>query len=87
MRTTLTLDPDVAELLHEEAHRRRQPWKQVVNDAIRQGLAKRGRPPAARYRVRPHATSLQSGIDLGAFNRLADELEDDVVVRKVPGAR
>jgi hypothetical protein len=44
MRTTLTLDPDVAQLLEEEAHRRRLPWKQVVNDAIRRGLAA-SRPP------------------------------------------
>jgi hypothetical protein len=33
--------------------------------------------------VRPHKTALQPGIDLGAFNRLADELEDEAVVKKV----
>jgi hypothetical protein len=39
MRTTLTLDPDVARLLREEAHRQRRPFKDVVNEAIRRGLA------------------------------------------------
>jgi len=39
MRTTLALDPDVARLLEEEAHRQRKPFRQVVNEAIRRGLA------------------------------------------------
>jgi len=38
MRTTLTLDPDVARMLTDEAHRLRKPFKQVVNDALRRGL-------------------------------------------------
>lgn len=84
MRTTLTLDPDVARMLEEEAHRVRKPFKQVVNDAIRRGLAPR--PPArasARYRVRSHKTTLRPGIDAGSFNKLVDELEDEVVVARM----
>jgi hypothetical protein len=88
MRTTLTLDPDVARMLEEESHRQRKPWKQVVNEAIRRGLAPRagGRSPA-RYRVRPHKTSLLAGIDTGGFNRLADELEDEAMVSKMRSPR
>jgi hypothetical protein len=84
MRTTLTLDADVARALEEEAHRQRKPFKQVVNEAIRRGLAPRGqgRPPA-RYRVRPHRTTLRPGIDAGALNQLADELEDEAVVERM----
>lgn len=60
MRTTLTLDPDVAQLLKEEAHRQRKSFKEVVNQAIRQGLASQaGRPAPGRYRVRPHKATLQ----------------------------
>lgn len=84
MRTTLTLDPDVARLLQEEAHRQRRSFKEVVNDAIRRGLAP---APSARnhgrFRVRPHQTTLRAGIDAGALNRLVDELEDDAVVAKL----
>ena len=82
MRTTLTLDPDVAQLLKEEAARQRKPFKQVVNDAIRRGLA----PPRRRrpgYKVRPHKTTLRPGIDTAGFNRLVDELEDEAVVGKL----
>jgi hypothetical protein len=84
MRTTLTLDPDVARLLEEEAHRQRKPFKQVVNEAIRRGLAPgptASRP--ARFRVRPHKTTLRPGIDGGSLNRLADELEDEALVEKL----
>jgi len=88
MRTTLTLDPDVAALLEEEAHSRRKPFKQVVNEAIRRGFAaQRGRPSQPRYRVHPHRTSLQPGIDDRALNRLADELEDEAVVAKTRRAK
>lgn len=88
MRTTLTLDPDVARLIEEEVHRRRKPFKQVVNEALRRGLAPRAEGPARRrFRVRPHKTDLQPGIDAGSFNRLADELEDDAIVEKMRNGR
>jgi hypothetical protein len=83
MRTTLTLDPDVARMLEEEAARQRKPFKQVVNEAIRRGLAPRGQGRArSRYRVTPHRTALLPGIDAAGFNKLADELEDEAVVAK-----
>jgi hypothetical protein len=87
VRTTLTLDPDVARLLEEEAHRQRKPFKQVVNDAIRRGLAPRPAARAGRYRVRPHTTTLRPGIDPAGFNRLVDELEDEAVVEKMKSRR
>lgn len=83
MRTTLTLDPDVERLLEEEAHRVRRPWKQIVNDAIRRGLAPRlADAPSAPYRVKAHKSVLGPGIDASALNRLADELEDEAVLAK-----
>lgn len=84
VRTTLTLDPDVARLLEEEAHRRRLPWKQVVNDAIRRGLAAgRQNRREKRYRVTPHKAKLRAGIDPTSFNKLVDELEDDDRMEKM----
>jgi hypothetical protein len=38
MRTTVTLDPDVDTLLRKEMRRQGQPFKQVLNNAIRAGL-------------------------------------------------
>jgi len=84
----LTLDPDVARLIEEEAHRQRKPIKHIVNEALRRGLSPRADVrPRRRYRVRPHRTTLRPGIDAGTFNRLADELEDEAVLEKVRARR
>ena len=83
MRTTVTLDEDVARLLEEAVHRERRPFKSVINDAIRRGLSPRpsSRAPAP-YRVKPHKTELMPGIDPLGMNRLAGELEDEAVLAK-----
>jgi len=84
MRTTLTLDPDVEKMISDEVHRVRKPFKQVVNDAIRRGLAPRlSEGPSKPYRVAAHRTKLAPGFDPGSFNRLADELEDEATVSKL----
>jgi hypothetical protein len=80
MRTTLTLDDDVARLVDEQVHRTKSSVKQVVNDAIRRALA----PTPARsapYRVTVHHATLAPGLDLAGFNKLADELEDEAIMR------
>lgn len=88
MRTTLTLDPDVARMLEEAVHRQRKPFKQVVNDAIRKGLSTADRRrPSGRYRVRPHKTTLQPGIDVHALNRLVDEFDEDAAAERMRAAR
>ncbi len=38
MRTTLTLDDDLAVMLKREAESSRRPFRDVVNDAIRRGM-------------------------------------------------
>jgi len=38
MRTTLTLDDDLAMMLKREAESSRRPFRDVVNDAIRRGM-------------------------------------------------
>ena len=86
MRTTLTLDPDVVRLLEDEVHRTRRPFKQVVNDAIRRGLAT-GRPVITRpYKVKAHITKLAPGIDHTKYNSLVDDLEDEAILAKMSRA-
>jgi hypothetical protein len=41
MRTTLTLDDDVAAKLKSEARRAGQPFREIVNETLRRGLASR----------------------------------------------
>jgi hypothetical protein len=53
VRTTLTLDPDVAIQLERIRRRRGVPLKRVVNDALREGLSRLDEPaPAERFRTR-----------------------------------
>jgi len=88
MRTTLTLDPDVARLLEEEVHRLRRPFKQVVNDAIRRGISPRPTGgPLPGYRTLVHKAKLRPGLDPGSLNRLADEVEEEVLVAKIGKGR
>jgi hypothetical protein len=84
MRTTLTLEPDVAERVEHEMRRTGKGMKQVVNEALRSGLGLLGRPAAARpFEVRPHAFAFKPGIDLDRLNQLVDEFEAEEVVRKL----
>lgn len=75
MRTTLTLEPEIAERLRQETALQNRPLKQVVNEALAKGLGLR--PPAARkpYRVRPHSSEFAAGLDTGKLNQLVDELD------------
>jgi hypothetical protein len=55
MRTTLTLEDDVAARLERVMEKRRQTLKAVVNDALRAGLdvLDKARPATTPYRIRP----------------------------------
>lgn len=46
MRTTITLDPDVALLVEREMAARNAHFKQVVNDALRRQLGAAKKHPA-----------------------------------------
>ncbi|MFN8059176.1 MAG: hypothetical protein U0Q12_08415 [Vicinamibacterales bacterium] len=84
MRTTLTLDADLARALRRLAHDTSRPFKAVVNEVIRAGLARGAAPPRRRYRVKPQALGgVRSGVDLDKALRLADALEDEGAVRKL----
>jgi len=48
MRTTLTLDPDVAARLRRTHSRRGGSFKAIVNEALRQGLRRMSDPPPDR---------------------------------------
>jgi hypothetical protein len=81
VRTTLTLDEDLAVLLREEAARSRRPFRQVVNQAIRTGLRTDAAPQARRpFEVRGHSFRMRPGFDPDKLGQLADQLEADALV-------
>lgn len=80
MRTTLTLDADVASRLEQEMRRTGRGLKATVNEALRRGLGTAGKTPRQpKFEVRPHAFGFRPGIDLDRLNQLADELEAEEV--------
>ena len=84
MRTTLTLEPDVAARLKQEIRRSGKGLKTLVNEALRLGLGLSGKPaPVPRFEVRPHAFGFRPGVDLDRMNQLVDELESGETARKL----
>lgn len=83
MRTTVTLEPDLAKKVRALAHRRHLSFKQALNEVIRRGLT----PPDAqaaqpRFMVEPHTGGFRPGVDPGKLNQLVDQLEvEDFVAR------
>lgn len=84
MRTTLTLEADVAARLKQEIRRSGKGLKTLVNEALRLGLGLTGKPVrAARFEVRPHAFGFKPGVDLDRMNQLVDELESEETARRL----
>lgn len=77
MRTTLTLDDELARKLKELAHRRRVSFKRIVNETLKAGLESSRRPArgAGIFRVEASHCGFLAGVDTGKLNQLADELE------------
>jgi hypothetical protein len=77
MRTTLTLDDDVASRLKEIARESDRSFKEVVNDVVRRGLSIGEAPNKSTepFRVVPTACGFKPGIDPLKLNQLYDDLE------------
>ena len=79
MRTTLTLDDDVAHQLSERARLTGATFKQLVNDALRAGLQAGQQPHEALppFQVTPRPGGFRTGVDMLRLNQLNDELETE----------
>lgn len=85
MRTTLTIDDDIARQLKEIVHRSGKPFKTVVNEALRAGIENNRIADVRRpYRLEPIAMGEVTGsYNLDKALELADHLEDEEVSRKL----
>ena len=76
MRTTLTLDDDLADFLKMQSRLQGRPFKQVVNDVLRRGMA-----PGLHvtdqpvFRVVPNHSGIAQGVDPLRLNQFNDALE------------
>ena len=76
-RTTVTLDPDVEQLLRDAMQRRRQSFKEALNQAIRNGLSEGKAAREGRFKTRARPMGLRTGIDPARLNQFADDMEVD----------
>jgi hypothetical protein len=82
MRTTVTIDPDVEQLLREAMEREHKPFKQALNEALRRGLKAPGTGEEAPFLVRSRPLKLRPGIDPSKLRDLDDEAEVEEFLRK-----
>jgi hypothetical protein len=83
MRTTVTLDPDVAAKLKEEMRRKDISFKEALNSSVRRGL-ERSEAKARPYRLPPsQPMKARPGVNLDKALQLAGELEDAETIRKL----
>lgn len=82
MRTTLTLEDDLVTKLRQVAQERKISFKAAVNGALRAGLAG-SQTTGKRYRMPTQDMGVRQGVDLDRALRLAGELEDAEILRKL----
>lgn len=87
MRTTITLDPDVALLIEREMASRNLRFKQVINDALRAQLGGSGSGSAVPSLSDFGRDLGVASVDLTKANQLAADLEDEELVRKMAQGR
>jgi hypothetical protein len=77
VRTTLTIDDDVAALLKKENRRAQEPMKQTINRALRSGLAHASKPTnPGKFVVKPiHGMKLPPEWTSGNVQELIERLE------------
>jgi hypothetical protein len=76
MRTTLTLDDDVAEKLRAEARQTGEPFKVVLNRTLRTGLDLRAKSaPLPPFKVKARTLGLKPGFNYAKVSELIEQIE------------
>lgn len=84
MRTTLTLEPDVALKLKRKMAEQKLTLKDAVNQALRVGLAAKDAPARVPFKVVPwNGGGFLPGIDPDKLGHWDDRMEDERIMRKL----
>jgi hypothetical protein len=76
VRTTLTLDEDVAGKLRSEVRRSGRPFREVVNETLRRGLSTRGASAQRPFEVAARDLGdLRPGLTLDSVADLLEQVE------------
>ncbi|KAA1416794.1 antitoxin [Nocardioides humilatus] len=83
MRTSVTLDPDVEQIIRERMSGHGVSFERALNDAIRESRS-------VRREIAFETMTSDTGaprVDLTKANQLAGELEDDAIIEKMRHGR
>ena len=76
MRTTVTLDPDVEQLLRHATHGSQLNFKEALNDGLRRGLAHLAPAAAsAAFVVKARPMGLRAGLDPSRLHDVDSDLD------------
>lgn len=76
MRTTMTLEPDIAARIRELMMRSGESFKETVNTLLRRGLEAAASPPQARrFTIEARDLGARAGLDFDDIGDLLEHLE------------
>ena len=81
MRTTLTLESEVAEKLRAEAALGSRTFKDIVNQALKRGLGIEKTEPEKPFEVITFSSGFQPGIDPMKLQQFLDDEEAESYLR------
>ena len=82
MRTTLTLESEVAEKIRAEAALGKRTFKDIVNQALKRGLGIDQEEPEKPFEVITFSSGFQPGIDSEKLQQFLDEEEAHSYIEK-----
>jgi len=74
VRTTLTLDDDIAKRLKQRSYQEKKPWKTLVNEILRLGLEERKRP-VSHFAIKARDLGIKPGIDIDNVAELLEQID------------
>ncbi len=82
MKTSLTLDNDIADYLKEQARLLGKPLEQVVNETLRRGMSPSAEEaPRPKYRVTPISSGFAPGVDQMRLKEILYAEDDERYLR------
>jgi hypothetical protein len=87
MRTTLTIDDDLAIRIEKLRRSRGLSLKKIINSLLRDALELQSKPlPPRRFRTTTYKLGLRAGYDATKLSQLVDELEVEAFAEKQAAA-
>lgn len=76
IRTTITLDDDVAERVKQQSRSRGESFRETLNRLLRAALvSSEAQPKRRRFRVKPHHGGYHPGLNYDCTESLLDYIE------------